>query len=219
ADVSVQLFPQSSAGISRSIQVCNNASAFAMVDSLGGLPANGGVWHGPGPAGPPMNGLFFPGTTAPGTSYYTVNSPNCPSSTASLQVLVSPAPFAGNDTSITVCDNEAAFDLSPLLGPGAQSGGSWYDPNGVLHTGTIHPATSISGPYKYKITGQWPCAADSAIVQVTINRQPMAGCNALTVVCSNNSPFQLHDLLGCGPDAVGQWTTPGPMSMPHSGTF
>jgi gliding motility-associated-like protein len=219
ADVSVQLFPQSSAGISRSIQVCNNASAFAMVDSLGGFPANGGVWHGPGPAGPPMNGLFFPGTTAPGTYYYTVNSPNCPSSTASLQVLVSPAPFAGNDTSITVCDNEAAFDLSPLLGPGAQSGGSWYDPNGVLHTGTIHPATSISGPYKYKITGQWPCAADSAIVQVTINRQPMAGCNALTVVCSNSLPFQLHDLLGCGPDAVGQWTTPGPMPMPHSGTF
>ncbi|MDX9750720.1 MAG: hypothetical protein RBT71_06530, partial [Flavobacteriales bacterium] len=86
-DVTVQLFPQANAGTSRTILICDNAPAFGMVDSLGGAPAIG-AWHGPGAGGPPMNGLFFPGTTAPGTYYYTVNSPNCPSATASLQVLL-----------------------------------------------------------------------------------------------------------------------------------
>lgn len=217
AHVTVNLFPQANAGTSRTIQVCNNATAFAMIDSLGGTPANGGIWHGPGPSGPPMNGLFFPGTTTPGTYYYTVTSPNCPGATSSLQILVSSAPNAGNDTTIIFCDTDASQNLFPLLGTNAQTGGSWYDPVGALHNGTIHPATALSGPYKYKITGQWPCAADSAIVQVTINRSPVAGCSAVTTVCSNGPVVQLHTLLTCNPDPVGNWTAPGP--VPHSGTF
>lgn len=207
------------AGCPAVITICSSQSPFAMTSMLGCSPALNGIWTGPAPSTATMDGVFFPGTTAPGQYTYTVESdPPCPDATSTLTINVNTAPNAGNNAGLTVCENQGLQNLFLLLGPNAQTGGSWIGPNGP-HSGQLLPSIDDPGNYEYTVTGLAPCTSDSAIVTVAINAEPEAGSNGLLSVCSEDDPFLLIDVLNGNPAPNGSWTGPAPSTASHNGIF
>lgn len=216
ATVTVAVNQPSNAGQSNAITRCSTNPAFAMVDFLLGTPALNGTWTGPG--GLPSNGVFTPGTSTPGTYTYTVpGQPPCPNATATLNITVNPAPVAGVSNSLAVCNTGGSTNLFSLLGPTAQPGGTWTNPLGVGHSGTLLPGVDISGSYTYTVTGLPPCASSSAVVEVVVNTFPDAGFNGLVTICTDTVPFQLFDVINGTPQLNGLWTNPS--GQPHTGIF
>lgn len=218
ATVNVSISAQQSAGCSSAITVCSNGTPFSMVSRLGCSPDFNGAWTGPAPSTAVVDGFFIPGVTPPGLYTYTVaGTPPCSSSSATLNITQNPAANAGAAGSITLCSTAGATNLFTLLGPGAQIGGTWTDPNGVVHSGTFLPGVDVAGTYRYTVNGQAPCSSAFALVTVVVNPAPVAGCNGLRVVCSSTAPFTLFSILGCGPSSNGNWKDP--LGATHPGIF
>lgn len=216
--VTVAVNAPPNAGCSNAISVCSTDAPFSMVGRLACPPNGVGVWTGPAPATTTMDGLFFPGQTAPGLYTYTVpGTAPCANATATLSITVTQAANAGQDASINLCTTGGATDLFPLLGPSAQVGGTWTDPNNQVHSGTFLPGTDVPGTYRYTVAGQGTCTSDFALVSVVVNIAPNAGCNGLVTICDSDSPFQLFNFLGCAPNSGGVWTDP--TGVPHSGIY
>jgi gliding motility-associated-like protein len=216
--VTVAVNQPQSAGVSNAVAVCSSDPGFPMVDRLLGTPAFSGTWTGPAPSTASSNGFFTPGTTQPGTYTYTVaGQAPCPSVSSTLNVSVAPAANAGSSNSISLCSTAGATNLLPLLGPGAQVGGTWTNPLGVVHSGTFLPALDPSGTYRYTVPGQGLCSSAFALVTVVVNPAPSAGCNGLITICNNALPFQLFSVLNCAPQLNGNWRDP--LGAPSTGTF
>ncbi len=216
--VTVNITPAPNAGESAIRAFCSNNAPFSMVLQLNGSPQLLGSWHGPLPSTAEHLGLFFPGgdtPSTPGTYVYTVpGTGGCPPATSTLEIIVNPAPFAGVNANLALCSTSGAQNLFPLLGPDAQPGGTWSGGAGM--NGIFDPAIHPSGTYTYTVTGLSPCLPHSAQVTVTVNQAPSAGCNGLTTICDNASPFMLSNILNCSPVLTGSWT--GPDST-HTGIF
>lgn len=217
--VTVSVSSQANPGCSNAIVRCSSDLPFSMVSQLGCSPALNGTWRGPLPATTIMDGIFAPGTTAPGTYRYTVSGVGaCPEASATLTVTVNPAPLAGNDASITLCNTGGAVNLFPLLGPNAQPGGTWRrQSDNSVHSGIILPSVDQSDVYIYTVSGLPPCINDEALVGVVINTSPTAGFNGLLTLCSDDLPVSLFGILGGTPQNNGFWLTPA-LGL-HSGVY
>lgn len=209
AQATVSVVQPPNAGTSRTITVCDNATGFPMVDSLGGDPDFGGAWALPPPGGV-SNGFFTPGTSLPGAYTYTVSGTTpCPNAVATLNVNVNPRANAGNDANLSVCSTGGARPMFPLLGAQAQAGGTWRrQSTGAAHSGVFLPGTDAPGVYVYTVPGPIGCLPDEAFVAVTVNQQPNAGFNGQTVVCDDDDPLQLVSFLNGSPQFNGSWIGP-----------
>jgi gliding motility-associated-like protein len=221
ADVTVSIDPAPNAGTSALHVACSSQPAFSMIGKLGGTPQSGGTWTGPLPATTPHDGIFFPSTSTPGTYVYTVPGTGaCEPASSTLEVVVNQAAFAGTNANIALCTTSGAVDLFSLLGPNAQSGGTWVDlATGNVVSGTITPSSLGAGThqFQYMVTGIAPCGTHSALVTVVINQSPNAGSNGLATICDTQAPFTLIGLLNGTPQNNGSWTAPGGAS--HNGIF
>ncbi|MBS1941402.1 MAG: gliding motility-associated C-terminal domain-containing protein [Bacteroidetes bacterium] len=199
-----------SAGGNGALNTCDNGPVVDLFTKLTGTPDAGGAWS---LGGAPVSNLFTPGTSAAGTYVYTVNgTPPCPNASANVVVTVVAAPDAGSSRSITVCSDDAPFNMLAQLGGTPDAGGTWSPAS----TGTFTPGTSTPGPYTYTVSGNPPCADASAVLTITVREAPDAGTGRAVTVCSDGAVFNLVDSLGGTPDAGGTWTGPG---GPHSGQF
>lgn len=201
------------AGTSRTITVCDNATGFAMVDSLGGSPSlMNGTWRGPAPSTSIVSGFFNPSMVVPGTYIYTYTvtgqSP-CPNASSTLTIIVNPRANAGVSTSYSVCANQGSVPMLPLLGPNAQVGGTWtYQPTGAPHSGVFQPGVDAAGVYVYRVEGPQGCSAVTATVAMTVNQPPNAGFNGQVIVCDNDPAFPLLNVLNGSPQTFGTWVDP-----------
>ena len=195
------------AGADATSSVCANNLPTNLFPLIVGAPA-GGAWTGPG--GTPFTGVYDPLVHAPGTYTYTVAGvAPCPSDAATVTITESDPPFAGNDASITLCDQDAPEDLFLLLGGGADGGGFWTPPAGQPpFNGIYDPSTSIAGSYMYTVAGVAPCPFDVSTVTVSVVQQPYAGADTDLALCGNSAPTALIGVL-TGADPGGAWTAPG----------
>ncbi|MGB6035942.1 MAG: hypothetical protein WBG42_06715, partial [Cryomorphaceae bacterium] len=127
ATITVSYTAVADAGTDASIVLCDNDATVILFDELGGTPQTGGTWS-------PFT-AFTPGVTPPGTSTYTILNPGCPPSTASVTVAVQPAPSAGTNTTIALCQSLGSIDLTSYLNGSPQTGGTWTN----LGTGATIP--------------------------------------------------------------------------------
>lgn len=91
--------------------------------------------------------------------------PLCVSSDT-ITITVIPPPYAGGDSSLVVCSQDAPVDLFTLLSGNPQTGGSWKNPQGQTITMPFDPGTMPSGNYTYTL-GAADCQ-DVAIVVVNV---------------------------------------------------
>jgi gliding motility-associated-like protein len=218
ATVIVQVNAPANAGCNTTIAKCSTDGAFSMTAALGCSPALGGVWRGPLPSTATMDGVFFPGVTAPGTYRYAVPGTGaCPVATAELTVNVTQHLEAGTNNGLSLCRTAGSTPLFPLLGSSAQPGGSWFYNSTTPHSGVLQPAVALAGNYVYRHAANGPCAADSATIAVQLFNQPRAGCGNLLEVCSSSGNISLFGSLGCSPELNGSWFYPN--GAPSTGIF
>ncbi len=193
------------AGSDAALSTCSSSLPTALLGLITGAQA-GGTWTAPG--GAPFNGSYDPASNASGVYTYTVNGiAPCAADQAFVTVTEEQSPSAGADGILAVCGDAPAVSLFPQL-VGAQAGGTWTDPGGVVFSGTYDPATDASGAFVYTVNGTAPCPSDQATVTVTENLAPDAGIDGALTICGSDLPTSLFPLLG-GAQAGGSWTAPG----------
>ncbi|MBK7556432.1 MAG: gliding motility-associated C-terminal domain-containing protein [Flavobacteriales bacterium] len=187
--------------------VCSNMQPVNLFLELNGNPQSGGTWSGPGGA---HSGTFIPGTDAAGVYTYTVaGTLPCSNDQATVTMVVNPAPNAGGNGAITVCEDVVLVDLfTALVGP-YDAGGTWDDQdntgqlNGsILNTGALNPGTY---DFEYEVNGIGMCPDDHAHVDVTVVQQLDAGTNGADNACDTETNVDLFDALGGNPQSGGTW--------------
>lgn len=202
AAVTIIVNPVPDAGQDNSVNICSNATPVDLLTQLGGTPQNGGTWS---PALASGTNMFDPSVDLAGSYVYTVGAPFCNPAQATLIITIVPGPEAGVSASTTFCITDAATDLFPLLGPTAQTGGTW-SPAMASGTGVFDPAVDAATVYTYTLSGNAPCDNDTATVTVTVNPVPNAGTAiANQNVCNSQNTIDLNTLLS-GAQTGGTWT-------------
>lgn len=133
-------------------------------------------------------------------------------STPPLNVLN--CPNAGVGYSVVVCQTDPPQDLFTGLGGTPDPTGTWTAPDGSPSSGTLDPATGLSGPYSYTVTPSASnCEPTTAVVDVTINTPPNAGSNGALRICERAPLTDLFPALNGMPDMGGTWVGPDGASM------
>lgn len=194
--VTVTVSPQPFAGNDTTIELCTNDTAINLFTVLGGTPDAGGTWSPSLTSGP---GLFNPAIETSGSTIFTYTVPalgTCPADTATVTVNLNVLPNAGTNATISVCGDNAVFDLFTLLGGTPNTGGTWSGPSNVVNgqQGTFDPAFNISGDYIYTSAGSGACEDISATVTVTVvNPTPTLPIDG-EIFCIADNPL-ISDLI------------------------
>lgn len=214
AAVDITMVQQPTAGTNAVVNLCEASPVTNLFTLLGGTPTPGGTWTGP--SGGAATSTFMPGTSIPGPyTYSVIATAPCANSSATVTVNVAALPDAGTDAVLAVCSSGAPAAMLPLLGAGAQVGGTWSSPSGLPIGGTFTPGTSVDGVYTYSIIGSAPCPDASATVTVTTTAAGNAGTPSAVPLsyCNNGAPVGLFATLGGSPQAGGTWTLPSGASF------
>ncbi|MGB3870114.1 MAG: HYR domain-containing protein [Flavobacteriales bacterium] len=188
------------AGADSTADFCNVGASTSLFPYVGPDGQAGGSWWF---QGQPVPGEFDPAVDAPGAYLYTVtNTSGCLVDSAVVTTVIHAIADPGQDTSITVCSNDATLSLITLL-PGADPGGVWS--NG---TGLFDPAMAGSGQVLYTVDGPVGCPSATATVSILVNAAPDAGTGSSLTLCTVADPVSLFSALQGNPDASGQWTDP-----------
>ncbi|MCC6939046.1 MAG: gliding motility-associated C-terminal domain-containing protein [Flavobacteriales bacterium] len=187
------------AGLPNALTLCEDATPLNMLASLNGSPTPGGIWTAPN--GTQWGGTWLASIDPQGIFTYTVTSAlPCLDHSTTLTVAMDPAPWAGDDGTITKCANDGSVTLFPLLGGSPDVDGYWEDPTQASNPGTLVPHNELSGNYVYIVLGTATCAhlIDTALVAALINplpriafvADPDSGCNPLQVQFTNTTPAE-----------------------------
>ncbi|HRW90291.1 MAG TPA: hypothetical protein P5027_10095, partial [Flavobacteriales bacterium] len=171
ATITVNVSPAVNAGLDGVLAVCDDAAPTGLFAQLNGTPDAGGSWTDPN--GNAHGGSFDAASDPVGIYTYTVvGTAPCPDAQATVTVSVAAAVNAGQDGSVTVCDDSAPLPLFAQLGGTPDAGGTWTDPNGNAHGGSFDPATDPVGAYTYLVAALAPCSPDQATVTVSLEPAP-----------------------------------------------
>lgn len=161
--------------------VCSNTTT-DLLDEIDGNPDPGGVWSPPLASG---TGVFDPNIDLPGVYNYNFTG-LCQIVNVKVTVSVQQGPNPGINNVKTVCKNDPTFDLFVLLGPTANSGGTWSPPL-ASRTSIFNPAIDLEGIYTYTIPGDAVCEPISSTVTVTVNPLPLINTITDYNNCDDNS--------------------------------
>ena len=157
------------AGENATITVCESGSNVNMFQQLNGNPAAGGYWTDA--SGNPTNSVYDPQNEPAGNYYYNYPNIGCPQS-ATITVNLETDPNAGNDNSITVCENITSLNLNGQLSGGADTGGQWTDVSGNSVSNIFIPQSGISSyDFQYHVNGT-VCPADQSSLHIQLEQLP-----------------------------------------------
>src|SRR5690606_8473155 len=152
------------------VTVCADGAAIDLFAELGGSPDAGGSW-----SGGLVNGQFDPSVHPAGTYTYTLTAtPPCTGDQSEVVVTVAPAPDAGTDANLTVCEQRATTSLLAARGEIPDAGGAWSCPSEVV-SDQFDPSTMAPGDYTNTVTGTASCGSATATVTVSETGSPDAG--------------------------------------------
>lgn len=150
----------------------------------------------------------------------------CDIMSAQVTIEILPFEYAGEDTKdINLCESLGQVDLRSLLttnGNTIATTGVWTNSIGDIIDNTfVFPILNSNQTFTftYTTTSTAGCV-EIANLTFTIYKEPNAGEDATTTLCSDNLIITLFDLLGGNPDTTGTWEGPfGYTSSDHLGTF
>ena len=142
-------------------------------------------------------------------TYYASNlDPPCESSSRlAVTVNLIPNAYAGENSSIDVCENETGLiNLFDALEGTPDPGGTWTP---QLSSGSdfFNVDEDAPGVYTYTVSATSElCNDDSATVTINLISVPSAGLDAMIDICDNSTELiDLFDILGGSPTAGGSW--------------
>lgn len=171
ATLSATIFTTSDDDYTTRITYCDIDPSVDLFNELKGSPNGGYLWTDP--IGSSFNGIFDPGSDPIGTYQYNSQDPSNPCNFDEyfVEVAVNSPPFAGNDASLEVCNNDPAFNLFPNIPNNPDAGGTWTTPDGTNFQGTVFPNLFSAGDYNYTVKVP-ACPADVATIDLVIHQAP-----------------------------------------------
>ncbi|MBC2846524.1 gliding motility-associated C-terminal domain-containing protein [Winogradskyella flava] len=145
----------------------------------------------------------------------------CGSESAEVVIVVHPKNYAGEDTvDLSFCSGDLGntIDLISLLNTNGIDDPIYVGPFGTwvdLDTGSAITSPFVlpvindqqTFNFQYNITNANNCN-EEATLSFTVFEQYQAGTNSTTQICSDDSSFNLFDLLGSNASTIGSWTGP-----------
>ncbi|MCZ8145516.1 choice-of-anchor L domain-containing protein, partial [Flavobacterium sp.] len=214
---SVNIVPQSNAGVDGATTVCETSTLAIDLSSLITGEQTGGIWTRTSGSGGVFNaaaGTFTPalGATSSVFTYTLTGTTPCANDSSEVVVTIQPQPQAGIDGGLTICNiSTSTIDLFTLIS-GEQTGGTWTRTTGTGGTfnaalGTFTPSlTTTSSSFTYTVSGVAPCIADSSVASLTVNIQPTAGNDGSIAVCETSTAAINLSSLITGEQPGGIWT-------------
>ncbi len=154
--------------------LCDNGSAYTLVEGLPG----GGTYSGTGVSG----GTFNPAMGTQTVTYDYTDPYGC-SFNSNYTITVNTAPMVSLGTFTAVCDNAGTITLT-----GGTPAGGTYSGTGV--TGTDFDPASGTQTITYTYTDANSCTNTDAQV-ITVNTAPTVSQSAIAAVCSNSGMLAL----------------------------
>jgi hypothetical protein len=150
--VTVDVGAGASAGTDSAVTICGGWIDYDLFAALGGSPDTGGGWvdiSGTGALIDTINGTLDASVLPTGQPFpfgYIILDPGCGDVSAQVVVTTTPYPDPGGDSTLVVCVTDAPVVLLDVLIGTPDNGGTWTDPDGNGHNGTlirrpISPAT------------------------------------------------------------------------------
>jgi len=131
----------------------------------------------------------------------------CEDDSVTIQILVEPAPNAGADNAIKLCQNEPTYDLQLLLEVGIDQNGRFVDVDNINNlSGSIVNTSQLSPDiyeYEYILATNTSCEPDTAVLTIEIVTDITAGDPNMDTVCFGDD-YDLNDLVLNG-DAGGRF--------------
>lgn len=191
------------AGEDTTLSVCSTSNPLDIFALITGDPETGGVWT---PALSSGANLFDPAIDTAGTYSYTVSN-EC-GTTNSSEIIIEindDLPFAGNDTSLTLCADEAVINLLDVI-EGTPDAGGVLSPS--LQGGSLifDPAIDNGGTYTYTVDNGGDCGTDTATVIINVINTPNAGMDSDVTLCETEGPVDVLGLMQGTPQSDGVWT-------------
>lgn len=216
AELTVNVTQHLEAGENNGLSLCRTAGSTPLFPLLGPTAQPGGSWFFNSIT--PHSGVIQPAIAQEGNYVYrhAATGP-CAADSAIIAVQLFDQPTAGCGSLIEICSSSTNISLFSGLGCNPAFGGLWSYPDGSTSTGIFNPASDPSGAYKYKVSGNAGCGADSTYVTVLLYNAVDAGDNNTYQVCSNWPQFQLFGQLLGTPQTGGVWYDP--LGAVHSGTY
>jgi len=180
--------------------ICQSAAALNLNTLLAGTATAGGTWSGNGVSGTSFNPAGLIGNIS---VTYTVGTTPC-TSTETHNINVITSAVATWSAPATICQSDAALNLTTLLDAASTPGGTW---SGSGVTGTSFSPSGLSGNITLTYTaGTAPCSAfEDHIIQVLTSSN--AAWTAPVSICADGAPIDL--LLLVTGDAGGTWSGNG----------
>jgi|GEM_PF-3064421 len=220
--VTVEQAPQAEAGNAQTVcsetKVTLSGSSFGgsasqVTWSIIGQPSGGdGVLGFSGVTTQPDTVTFIAGVAGAYRLRLTTNDPmgSCVAVRDSVTfTVIDGTPDPGTDTTVSVCNSNAAFDLYENLGGSPDPNGQWsdLDGSGAPINGDIINLTSVdSGTYQFEykldVAG---CGSDSSVLTLDVIRPPNAGLDSAVSACHSETEFSLVGSVAGTPDAGGDW--------------
>jgi gliding motility-associated-like protein len=222
ATLTVKVNRELNAGSNTRISLCNaDGSAIDLFSKLAGNPDAGGTWTETSATNSGVNisnpaSVNFNGV-APGDyefTYALAGAGSCPGKSSILYVKVQRAYNPGISGTTSVCNSDVTpVNLFSKLEGTPDVGGTWKSVGHNLTTvGDLAVFTGVA-PRLYIFMYQFAdslkvCPAESKVVKVTVDPQPVAGTDGHISICNGGSGTtrSLVAALGGTPDAGGTWT-------------
>lgn len=123
-----------------------------------------------------------------GASYFAGSASGDCTTRTEVVVTVIDSPSAGKTSNVTVCSNDAPFDLVSKMAPsdiGPADPGGTFSPALASGTTIFDPAVDTARRYTYTVGSNTSCESDSAVIDVYINEAPNAGADISEDFCVN----------------------------------
>lgn len=171
--LTIKVFRSFNAGIGLDLQVCEG-DTFNLFDKLTENPDTTGRWTTPnGFLSPTHNLIFDIKNTPAGTyTYQGIANAECENEQAIVHINVNKKPYAGKNTSTTICASNSVVDLMDLLDSYADTNGNWIDVNetNTLVGTKVDLSTFPVGTYlfEYVVDGGIVCPPSKSTMEINL---------------------------------------------------
>ena len=157
-------------------------------------------------------GMFDPSQFEVGTVevIYTVAAINdCGNDTATITVTVDEAPDAGEDLTLTVCQNAEDQNLFDLLDDDTDTDGTFTVDGNTLENGLLNPSDFDPSTFDVTYTLSNETCDDTATISITIRDAANAGEDMDIAYCMSDDVQNLFDFISADADTNGTFSLNG----------